>query len=153
MRRFAFKLEKLLEIREYHEREWEIKLAEVSSRCLSVDQEIASWGERRRQETSIGYHEGPVDVSRLSDRDHYLTLIDDRVRNLRRNRDRLENERSEVQERYLEASRKRKVLTKLKERRSAEYYRTARREEGKEIDEIGATMADRRIGERGESDV
>lgn len=144
MRRFAFKLEKLLELRRYHEREWEIKLAEASSRCIELDSEIGDWRRRRGEESQLRLGTGEIDVSRFVARDDYLQLVDDRVRRLRLLLERAESEREAVQQSYLEASRRRKVLTKLRERRAGEYYAHARREEGKVLDEIGATLAIRR---------
>lgn len=146
MRRFSFKLDKLLELRRYSERELEIKLAEAASRVIAVDREIAEWHDRRRTEASFGISGGTVDVSLLNARDDFLTLVDDRVRKLERRRRHLENERTTVADAYLEASRKRKVLSKLKERREREYYDAAKREEMKEIDEIGANLFGARFG-------
>ncbi len=45
-------------------------------------------------------------------------------------------EREQIQQGYLEASKKRKVLDKLKERRAAEYYLLAKREEFNTADEV-----------------
>jgi flagellar export protein FliJ len=44
--------------------------------------------------------------------------------------------REEVNRSYLAASRARKVLDKLKERRAEEYYEEQRRKEGKTMDEF-----------------
>ena len=145
MRRFAFKLEKVLELREYHEREWELRLAEVTSRVIGVENEITELGERRHATQSVAIRPGHVDLGDARNREEYVNLIDDRVRHLRRRLVALEEERSRVRDHYLDASRERKALSKLKERRSEEYYKDSLKEEIRSLDEIAGSMTYRRL--------
>ena len=40
MKRFRFKLERILSLRKHREREWEIKLAEITGECVRLAREI-----------------------------------------------------------------------------------------------------------------
>jgi flagellar export protein FliJ len=153
MRRFSFKLEKILELRRYAEQEWELKLAEVTGRVVSVEREIESWG-RRRHSTSR-YHAGPgtIDMTILRSKEEYVSRIDQRVLELQHQLAALETERAKVREGYVQASKKRKALTRLKERQSHEYYRDALRDEGRVLDEIAGSQLIRSRLETEEIDV
>lgn len=153
MRRFSFGLEKVLELRRFHEQEWELKLAEVSGRVIAVERELAQWTERRHATTGVSIAGGAVDVGFLHSREDYVALIDDRVRHLQRRLAQLETERAKVRGGYVEASSARKALSKLKERRSEEYYKEAGREEHRALDEIAGSMNARRRAESEEEDV
>ncbi len=145
MRRFSFKLEKVLELRRYSEREWELKLAEVTSRVVAVENELQHWAGRRVVTSRVQSGVGSIDMELLRSRADYLSLIDQNVAQLQRRIVALEVERDKVLQDYLHASRKRKALSKLKERRSREYYADAMRDQGRDIDEIGGVQAVRRI--------
>ena len=51
-----------------------------------------------------------------------------------------ERQRSEVQRRYQEVSRDKKVLEKLKEKREADYYSRAKLEEFKAVDDLNSSQ-------------
>jgi len=140
MRRFAFKLEKVLELRRFAEREWEHKLAEATSRVIGVENEISDWAERRTATSADRVPIGRVDMAVLRSREDYVNLIDDRVYQLQSRLVTLEAEREKVRTRYLEVSQRRKALSKLKERRGDEYYKDARKEEMRTLDEIAVSM-------------
>jgi flagellar export protein FliJ len=147
MRRFEFDLEKVLELRRYAEREWELKLAEVTGRVLGAEREIADLRAARESTTAVSVRPGRVDMGSLSGRQEYLALIERRTVELRGRLARLEREREEVRAEYLQASRARKAISQLRDRRAAEHYREARKEEAREYDEIGVTLAVKRIRE------
>lgn len=140
MRRFSFKLEKILELRRYAEQEWELKLAEVTSRVVAAEQEIELWAQRRFDTRRFHSGSGTINMMLLRTREEYVNRIDARVLELQRQLVALETERAKVREGYVEASKKRKALTRLRERQSDEYYREALREEGRDLDEIAGTQ-------------
>jgi flagellar FliJ protein len=149
VRRFSFQLEKVLELRRYSEQEWELKLGEITSRVIAVENQLAEWAERRHATTGTAIPGGRVDMHTVRSRADYVSLIDDRLRQLQRRLVTLEAERDKVRERYLEASRERKALSKLRERRRDEYYKDAKRHEVYTLDEIANSM---RIQERSDSE-
>jgi flagellar protein FliJ len=153
VRRFAFQLDKVLELRRYHEQEWELKLAEVTGRVLAVEHELADWANRRQAASGVSVAAGQVDLQFLRSREDYVNLIDDRVRRLQSRLVSLEAEREKVRAGYLEASSARKALSKLRERRSDEYYKESGREEYRNLDEIAGSMSSRRRSESEEENV
>lgn len=153
MKRFEFQLEKVLELRRYEEREWELRLAEVTGRLIAVEQEIDQWSARRAQTVGVEVGAGDVDMSAWHSREEYVGLIDDRTRTLRRQLAGIGAEREKIRQGYLEASRRRKALSKLKERRSDEYYRDSLRDEVRNLDEIAGSMTARRLATSEDEDV
>lgn len=147
MRRFEFDLEKVLELRRYAERDWELKLAAVTGQIVGAEREILDLNAARESTTAVGVLPGRVDMGSLSGREEYLALISRRTIELRGRLARLEREREEVRAEYLKAAQARKAISKLRDRRAAEHYREARKEEAREYDEIGVTLAVQRIRE------
>lgn len=140
MRRFRFKLDKVLELRRYAEQGWELKLAEVTGRVVAAEQEITEWARRRHDAGRFHAAAGTLDMLLIRSREDYVNRIDQRVGELQHRLVALETERAEVRSGYVEASKKRKALTRLEERRSEEYYREALRDEGRVLDEIAGSQ-------------
>jgi flagellar protein FliJ len=144
MRRFKFRLEKFLELRRWKEREREIALAKVLGEVLLLEkriEEIAGlisgslFGQFRR--------ENLVDVEGMMRRELYVQRL---AREREAKRSALVVKRRELDEaraRYLEASKDRKVLDKLRERRETEYYEQAIDEEYKTVDDTNTAAATR----------
>jgi len=150
MKRFQFRLDRLLKIREYREREWEVKLAVAARVCIELEQQIDGLA-RERAATALGSARADeastfLDLEDLVARRNYLVYLDGRTRELSETLGARELERDEVRSRLAEASRARKVLDKLKERRSGEYSRDAARHAAKLLDEVaGSSPARRRL--------
>ena len=139
MRRFAFRLERLLELRAHREREALYRLAEATGHCVRLTRRIQELGqERGAAYRSVPAGGGVLDLGLFAYRERYLAWLEATRRRLAEELARREKERLEVQQKYLEASRKRKVLDKLKERRAAEHYREQRAEEFKVQDDVAA---------------
>ncbi len=137
MKRFRFRLEQLLTLRRHQEHEWEMKLADITGRCLLLENAIrecdrtllAGFDERRAGQ-------GDLDVIGLMASELYMARLRQEKEEHRADLVIRHQERVRIQSDYLEAAKKRKVLEKLKERRAAEYYRAARREEFNTADEV-----------------
>ena len=145
MRRFRFRLERLLELRLYREREWELKLAAATGSCFLLRQQIQD----RRQAIvqTIMAREQPlgfVDVQNLFSCELYIERLDREIARLEVELAQKELERQKVQRSFLDASRERKVMQKLKERRQAEYYRERKKEEFDALNDISTGMSARR---------
>lgn len=143
MRRFRFNLDKLLELRAFHERKAELVLAEKAGRCALLQSRLEEIAESRKRtgremfgagRSLPDYRAAELYLARL-DRDRDRALLDLAAAEL---------EREEAREAYVEKRRGREAIDKLKERRQAEYYRLAEREEIKTLDD----MARRRTAER-----
>jgi len=153
MRRFRFRLEKFLELRRWKEREKEIALAKVLGEVLLLEKRIAEiaeeiaaslFGQFRMHAPGAGAgHEGRIDVEAMARRELYAQRLS-RERECKRRVLVVKNrELEEARARYLEASKERKVLDKLRERREAEYYEHAIDEEFKEIDDMNTASSTR----------
>jgi flagellar protein FliJ len=142
MRRFRFRLERFLELRRWKERQWEIALAKILGECLRLERRIEAIGEEIGASRLVAYTEGArIDVEAMALRDHFVMRL---AHERERTREILTVKRVELEKvraSYLEASRDRKVLDKLKERRSDEYYERQLDEEFKSIDDMSTAAA------------
>ncbi|MFP4375875.1 MAG: flagellar export protein FliJ [Spirochaetales bacterium] len=153
MRRFAFSLERVLELRRHVEREWELKLAEVTSRVVGVQQEMHRLDAQRIEMRNTRVFAGRVDMEALHSREEYVVAITRRHTELEARLVTLEQEREKVRAGYIEASSARKALDKLRERQSSVYYKEAQKEEDRAIDDISNSQQVVKMREREESDV
>jgi flagellar FliJ protein len=142
MRRFQFRLERFLDLRRWKEREWEIALAKILGECLLLENRIREIGSEIGESRLAVFTDGArVDVEAMTRRELY-------VQRLARERERAQvtlverrREMEKVRAKYLEASKERKVLDKLKERQAGEYYERQRDEEYKTVDELNTAAA------------
>ena len=137
MRRFRFRLEHLLLLRRYAEREWELKLAKAVGICVKIQKRIEVIDkEITRSIASRFLSDIKQDYSLLVSYELYMHRLTNERKEQERALLKAEKEREDIQKEYLEVSKKRKVLEKLKERREREYYTLMRKEEFKETDDI-----------------
>lgn len=139
MKRFRFRLERLLELKAHREREALNRLAEATGHCVRLARGIRQAEEAgrealRAQRAGVGR----VDMELLGYREHYLAWLREQRRRLARELVERQKKRQEEQARYLQASKERKVLDKLKERRAAEHHRQARTEEFEVADDLSS---------------
>ncbi len=135
MRRFSFKLEKLLELRTFRERQAELALAEKAGRCALLEARLAEIAASRARTAREMFAPGR-ELADFRAAELYALRLD-------RERDRLaaelaaaELEREAARLEYLERHRDHEAIEKLKERRQADYYRLAEREEIKALDDL-----------------
>lgn len=135
MKRFAFKLEKLLELRAFYERRAELVLAEKAGKCALLRKRLLEVAESRARTGREMFAPGR-DLADFRASELYILRLD-------RERDSLlealalaELELEAARKVYVEKHRDREAIAKLKERRQAEYYRAAEREETKTLDDI-----------------
>lgn len=141
MRRFNFGLERVLEVRAYKERLAEAALAEKSGVCavlqLKLEENaratlVAGRERCRPGGNAADYRAGELYAVRLSqERDRLMKALA-----------LAETERETARLAFVEASTSRQVVTKLREREEAAYYKLVSREEIKMMDELasGARM-------------
>lgn len=141
MKRYEFRLERLLAIRKFRETEWELKLAGITNECVRLQSEIAQMDEDRRSTLASRYLGRGIDMDYLSAMELYMQRIAAKTQHNLQELETKEQEREEVRAGYLEASRDRKVLDRLKERRSASYRREQLKEETFQIDDMSGSSA------------
>jgi flagellar FliJ protein len=141
VKRFHFRLERILEIRSYRERQWLARLAAASGLCTRLSRRLTENGEAARGAFYIDTRRGSaLDLSLLTYREHYINRLGKEQKKLRKELEEKTRQRSEVQKKYQEVSRDKKVLEKLKEKRESDYYAQARLEEFKEVDDLNSSQ-------------
>ncbi|MGA2762806.1 MAG: flagellar export protein FliJ [Spirochaetia bacterium] len=144
MRRFQFRLERFLDLRRWKERERELVLAKVLGECLLLERRIAEIAAEISASFLSGFRTGnTIDIDSMARRELYVQRL---ARERERTQTTLAEKRVELEQvraKYLEASRERKVLDKLKDRQAAAYYERQIDEEFKTIDDINTAAATR----------
>ena len=144
MRRFQFRLERFLDLRRWKERERELVLAKVLGECLLLERRIAEIAAEISASFLSGFRTGNmIDIDSMARRELYVQRL---ARERERTQTTLAEKRVELEQvraKYLEASRERKVLDKLKDRQAAAYYERQIDEEFKTIDDINTAAATR----------
>lgn len=141
MKQYRFRLDRLLTIRKYRELEWELKLAAATGECVRLANEIQEMDGERRSTLAQRYRGGGLDMDYLAAAELYMRKIDARTAADRSALVERERERDEVRAGYLEASKERKVLDRLRDRRAAADRREQLIEEIGEVDDITGSVA------------
>jgi flagellar FliJ protein len=135
VKRFAFKLQKALDIRAYKERETEIALgravsaqAEIENRLKALARDLLNAEENRFDAGNAA-----VDMRAW---DRYITRLEDTREELLQEAAAAAMRTEEARAAYIEASRERKALDKLKEKQQKLYRKEALADEVKTLDDI-----------------
>lgn len=151
MKRFHFRLERLLEIRSHRERQWLAKLAAASGLCARLMRKISETGEATRGAFYIDSRRGnELDLFVLAYRENYINRLGQERKSLEKELEERKRQHSEVQQKYQEVSRDKKVLEKLKEKRESDYYKQAKLGEFKEVDDLNSSQFLRKAQMRGD---
>jgi flagellar FliJ protein len=151
VKRFHFRLERLLDIRSYRERQWLAKLAAASGLCSRLARRITENGEAARGAFYIDPRRGQeLDLSLLTYREHYIIRLGQEQVKLKEELEEKMRQRAQVLSKYQEVSRDKKVLEKLKDKRESDYYCQARLEEFKEVDDMNSSQFVRKRQMRGD---
>lgn len=149
MRRFAFRLKSILDLREHIEDQRRLELGAATSRCATLDRDIASRRTAANEALAAPVPEGVSGFEWVQVRGS-VTAYAERLRaeaaSLATERAKAERDRIEAVERYRAAHRDADVLRKLSERRRDQWHREAMRHEQKVLDDV-AQQIHRRRGE------
>lgn len=149
MRRFDFRLERILSLRRHSEDQAEQKLARVSGEYVRLEAELGRLAEERDATFRLGDTSVRADVNYRIAQGAYISYLETRSVEVEAQRAEKAGELEDARAEYREAMKHRKVLDNLKSRRSDEYYREQRRAEGRELDDIGGQMSIRRREQEG----
>jgi flagellar FliJ protein len=143
VKRFSFNLEKVLQLRKHRERETEIELGRAIALLQSIEARLAELALRLIRAAEGRFDPGH-DFSVTQDYNFYILRLETA-------RDRLLEEAAQAEARveearglYLEASRDRKALDKLKELRQKEHRREHFAEETRTLDDLSGGREARR---------
>ncbi|MDR1389621.1 MAG: flagellar export protein FliJ [Treponema sp.] len=142
MKAFAFKLEKLLKLRRYREQETEISLGRETGRLSAIEARIKLIAGEKKAAAAERFakNNGARDIITI---DNYMLRLEQTKENLLQAAAKQELLVEEARAVFLEASRERKIIDKLKDRRAAEYRAFYLREETKTIDDISSSSRQR----------
>jgi flagellar FliJ protein len=156
MKRFVFDLEKILDLRKHREQEAKIALGRAVGELTDIENQIKELAFLRSRAAgeylppsglAVLKQDAPVQVSFSAayyrNYEFYIRRLEHKKEELLEAAAAAQLELEEKRALYLEASRERKVLDKLKEKRAAEYRRVLFTGETKILDD----MAGRRNGE------
>ena len=142
MKRFNFKLEKVLRLRENREKETEIDLGKAVGVLSAIETRIKNVAEEKVQANQNRFS---GNFNHIRSYEFYILRLDQTRDALLEAAARAELEVERTRAIYLEASRDRKIFTKLKERQEGEYRRAVNLEEIKMIDDISSGRAARLV--------
>ena len=141
MRRFDFKLEKILKLRENREQEKEIELGKAVGFLSALELRIKNIAFEKAEAAKNRYSGG---LNEIRSYEFYILRLDQTKDALLEAAAKAELEVEKAREVYLEASRDRKIISKLKERQEKEYRRMINLEEIKTIDDLSGGAAARK---------
>jgi flagellar FliJ protein len=147
MKAFRFSLAKVLKLRTYREQEAKIELGRAIGVLSEIENRIKAVAENRYRAAAERFAPDN-DALQILNYEHYILRLD-------QERDKLLEEAAQaelvVEEKralYLDASRERKVLDKLREKREKEYRKEMFEEETKSLDDIsGGVLARSQVNE------
>lgn len=148
MRKFQFNLDKVLELRTYHERQAELKLGEATGKCNALHRKIEA-GEVRKREVFAARKPEGRDLSSYLYAEYYTRRLEQRIEQLKEELRIADEERRSARQLFLEASKKRKILESLKDRMQRSYYREQKKLEQKLLDEISSAQYIRELEDAG----
>ncbi|GHU68100.1 hypothetical protein FACS189447_10570 [Spirochaetia bacterium] len=146
MKRFSFNLEKVLHLRKFTEQEAKIELGRAVGILSEIERRIISVAEERvvaaRDQFSPANNAAMIQQYMF-----YILRLDATRDQLLKDAAQAELKVEQAREAFLEASRDRKVLDKLKEKRSAEYRKEMLDAEGKILDDAASGRLTRQLAE------
>ena len=134
MKAFAFRLEKILNFRKFNEDEAKIELGRAVGVLAGLESRIRSLAEERTRAAAAQFSPGNTSVD-IQQYMYYLIRLDNTKEQLLKEAAMAELKVEEARNVFIEASRERKVLDKLKEKQFKEYRKSAFAEEAKILDD------------------
>ncbi|THB68871.1 MAG: flagellar export protein FliJ [Spirochaetaceae bacterium] len=141
MRRFKFRLQHILDMKEHLRKEVELRLGAATAECNRLDMQLQALADQRLQ-TQRPVADRQAVLADLQYRAGHVAWIDQELQRLSHIRASAEKKRLQVLKEYQKALQEERVLQKLKERREKEYYLAAARHEERYVEDI---VADRYI--------
>jgi flagellar FliJ protein len=141
MKAFHFSLEKVLELKAYREQEAKIELGRAIGVLSQIEGRIKAMAEDRCRAAAERFSPDN-DALKILNYENYILRLDQERDKLLEEAAQAELVVEEKRKLYMEASRERKVLDKLKEKREKEYRKKMFDEETKTLDDIsGGVLA------------
>jgi len=135
MKPFVFRLEKLLNLRKHYEEEAKIELGRAVGVLAELENRIAALAVERVRAAAAQFQpgNGALEIQQYM---YYLVRLDNTKDRLLKEAALAEMNVEKAREVFIEASRERKVLDNLKEKKQKEYHKAKLNEETKVLDDI-----------------
>ena len=137
MKAFTFNLEEVLDIRKYHEDEAKIELGRATGVLAELENRIFSVGQERVRAAAAQFSPGN-NAAMIQQYMFYLLRLDNTKERLLKEAAMAELKVEEARDLFLEASRERKVLDSLKEKKQKEYHKEMLSAETRILDDLAA---------------
>ncbi len=134
MKRFNFKLQKLLDLRQFDEDKAKEELGKYVSQSNLINLELQNIASERVQTKQIP--QDNLNITEFRAIEHFINRLDIKKEELLVDLANLEMIISEKRKIYIEAMKNRKVLTKLKEKKHAEWKKEKSKQEEFFIDDV-----------------
>jgi flagellar FliJ protein len=139
MKAFSFGLEKVLNLRKFYEDEAKIELGRAIGVLADLESRLFAVGRERVRAAAAQFAPGN-NAAMIQQYMFYILRLDNLQEQLLQEITVAEMKVEQAREAFLEASKERKVLDKLKDKQQKEYHKVVLTEETKTLDDI-------RIGE------
>ena len=138
MKKFAFSLQKILDLKEFTEEQAKIALAQAIAESDRIKAQLKTIAEKRVE--SNNQRSFCKNMQDLVIIENYINRLDVQKENLLEELAAAELVIEEKRKAMYEAMKERKVLTKLKDKKKAEYRRLVNQEEAAVLDDIANTQ-------------
>ena len=138
MKSFSFNQEMVLKLRKFHENEARIELGRATGILSEIENKLYVLGQERIRAQAAQFNPANS-AGEIQQYMFYLIRLDNTREQLLKEAEIAEKKVEETREAYLEASRERKIMDKLKEKRQLEHRKLMLANESKELDEISAS--------------
>jgi flagellar FliJ protein len=144
VKRFGFSLEKVLRLRKHREQEAEMELGRAMGTLVGIENNIKETARQRHGAASERFSRDH-NAAEIKSYDNYIARLDRETGRLLEEAAKAGLLVEKKRQAYLEASRERKVLDKLREKREKEYGKEMLNEETKNLDDISGGNAAREL--------
>jgi len=134
MKRFNFKLQKILRLRKFREEQCKIELEQALGVLNMIENEIKATAVRRHNAAAQRF----TDINEVGKWDNYILRLDQETERLLERAASAQIVVEEKRAKYLEASKALKALEKIKEKKEKEYRKEAADLQMAEIDDLTA---------------
>ena len=147
MRRFRFRLESILALRQKEADQKRLELGAVAQRCDTLSRRIEEHRRERQDTLTHGAPEGAADIAFRIAAEAYAARLERDARELEQRLAEAQAQREEAAETYRLARQKADVLERLRSRREEDHLEVEKREAQMRLDEVAQRMS-RKSGQR-----
>lgn len=137
MKKFSYSLQKLLNLREFREKEAEIALGKANAIRDGIQLSLDKIALQRVQST-MARRQG-LALNELLAIEHFIVRLDSRKEELLEDLVRAELVVQQKRQKYIEVSRDRQVITKLREKKEASWHKEMLDDEANILDDIASS--------------